>query len=283
MELSKTGTGQTAYITNVSVFSATSIVDGALLCTGATTTALGAVVTTGTTTAASADYLGVTQLGTARALSCVENNAPNSHAFSIPTSGFPNTGSTTTANLNYLPLCINTDAMYLALYSTTTGSGTASDTIGTWTASTTTLVSRGSTGVDMLGGWLFSLTAVSPSGATPTFGGSLRFISNQSSTTDMVMLTAMNVSTDSHMLWIDRTWKKSGVMNTTADAIRSGGAGTAIKLVAARQLAIENWVSHDQAPMHPLRKHIDNGLDILTGARFYGEVIFTSPLLQELA
>lgn len=283
MQLSKIAGGRTPFITNVTVFSATAIVEGAMLVSGASSTAQGAAVSVALDTTDGVNAIGVTQLGSSLATQSKENNAPNSHAFSIPSSGFPVTGTSAAAASGrpYLPLCINVDALYYGLYSTTTASGTASDTVGTWTASTITALVRGTTGLDQLGGWLFSLSGVSPSGATPTFSGSLRYIANQAATTSLTLVTAMNVSTDSHMIWVQRTWKKEGTLNATADKIRSasGSSGTGLKLTGTKMLSIESWMVADHAPLHPLRVHVDDGLNGLTGARFFSELQFTNPFL----
>lgn len=283
MQLSKLASGRTPYITNVTVFSATAISEGALLVSGGSTTAQGAAVTVTLDTTDGVNAIGVTQVGSSLATQSKENFAPNSHAFSIPSSGFPSTGTSAAAASGrpYLPLSINVDAFYYGLYSTTTGSGTASDTVGTWTASTITAVVRGTTGVDVLGGWLFSLAGVNSAGTTPTFSGQLRYIANQAATTSLTLLTAMNVSTDSHMIWVGRTWKKEGVLNSTADKLRSasGSSGTGLKLTGTKMLSIESWIDHDAAPMHPLRVQTDDGLNGLTGVKLFSELQFTNPFL----
>lgn len=283
MELSRVLSGQTPVIMNVAVFSATAILDGAVLVSGASTTAQGAAVTVTLDTTDGLNFMGVTQEGSIRASTSVENNALNAAAFRIGTNGFPSSG--TTGGLDYLPLCINSDAAYFGLYSTTTASGTASDTVGTWSAGVTTAAQRGTTGTDVLGGWLFSLGGVNTAGGTPTFSGSLRYISNQSATTHVTLLTAMNISTDSHMIWVDRTWKKAGILNTTADKLRSasGSSGTGLKLNGTHMTAIENYVAHKAAPRHPLRQWVDDGLDSLQGVNLYSEMVFTAPFLQDLA
>lgn len=290
MQLSRVMDARTPMIMNVTVFSATAIVEGALLVSGASSTAQGAVVTVSLDTSDGNNFIGVTQVGSSFALQSKENGAPNSHAFNIPSSGFPVSGTAGTTGptakpLNYLPLCVNTEALYYGIYSTTTGAATASDTVGTWTASTTTAAVRGTTGIDVLGGWLFSLASVNSAGNTPTFSGSLRYIANQAATTSLTLLTAMNISTDSHMLWADRTWKKSIVLNTTADKIRSqsGSSGTGLHLNGARAVRLDNYMVADHAPMHPLRPWVDDGLNGLTGLRMFGELYFTSPFLQDQA
>ena len=149
MELSKVQLGQTPFIAPVAVFSATAIVQGAVMCTGATTTAQGCVIanTGGSVSLDTTDcvsFVGITQVGSSFATQSKENIAPNSHAFNIPSSGFPSTGTSSTAGLCHLPLCLNPQAIYFGQYSVTTGSGTASDNVATWTAGTTTAAaSRG--------------------------------------------------------------------------------------------------------------------------------------------
>lgn len=283
MELARTLSGAVPYVTNVTVFSATAINDGAMLVSGASTTAQGATVTVTLDTTDGQNFIGVTQVGSSLGTQNKENLANNSHAFHIGSDGFPNEG--TTAGLDYLPLCITPHATYYAQYSTTTASGTASATVGTWTAGTTTAAQRGTTGTDVLGGWLFSLAGANSAGNTPTFSGSLRYISNQSATTHVTLLTAMNISTDSHMIWADRTWKKGGVLNSTADLLRSqsGSSGTGLMLNGTHMVGIENYIGHDQAPFHPLRQFVDDGLNGLTGVRIYKELIFTAPFLTDVA
>lgn len=285
MKLSKVGLGRTPFITNVTVFSATAIVDGAMLVSGATTTAQGAVVSVAADTTDGNNFIGVTQAHSSLLTQSKENLAPNSHAYHIPSSGFPSTGSASTAGQPYMPLCINPDAYYMALYTTTTASGTASSNVATWTASTTTNAVRGTTGIDQIGGWLFSLSGVNSAGTVPTFSGQLRYIANTAATTSLTLLTAMQISTDSHMTWIDRTWKKAGVLNSTADQLKSqsGSTGTGLLLNGARMLRIENYINADHAPTHPLRQWVDDGLNGLTGVELYSELIFTSPFVSDQA
>ena len=277
MKLSRITNEKTAFIMNVTAFSATAIVNGALLVSGATTTAQGATVTVGLDTTDGLNVLGVTQVGSVVASADVENLARSAYAFNLGSDGLVNDG--TTLGLNYLPLCINPGATYMALYSTTTASGTGSDNVGTWTASTITAAQRGTTGLDVLGGWLFSLAGVNSAGNTPTFSGSLRYISNQSATTHVTLLTAMNISTDSHMIWVDRTWKKAGVLNTTADQLRSqsGSTGTGFKLNGTKMFSIENYINADVGGgTVPLREWVHDGLNGLTGVSLFSEMMFPS-------
>lgn len=287
MQLAKVWGGQTPFITNVTAFSATAIVKGAMLVSGASTTAQGAAVSVALDTTDGNNFIGITQVSSSQASESKENLAPNSHAFRIASTGFPSTGSANTAGLAlpHLPLCINLCASYMALYSTTTAAGTASDNVATWTASTITAVARGTTGTDILGGWLFSLAGTNSAGNTPTFSGSLRYIANQAATTSVTLLTAMNISTDSHCTWVDRTWKKSGVLNSTADKLRSqsGSTGTGFQLNGVRMIRIDNFINADHAPNHPLRSWVDDGLNGLTGVELYSEVLFTSPFIMDQA
>ncbi len=285
MQLSRTMSGQTPFIMNVTVFSSTVISEGAMLVTGASTTAVGAtVVVQYTDNTDGTNFIGVNQVGSSLASASVENRAPNSHAFGIPSSGIPNTGSTTTVIKNYLPLCINTDASYFALYSTTTGAGTASDPVATWSASTGAVATRGTTGVNVIGGWLFSLAGTNSAGNTPTFSGSLRYISNQTATTNVALISVMNISTDSHMIWMDHSWKKSAVFTSGGNMLRShsGASATGYQLNGAKVIRIDNYINADHAPTHPLRFHVDDGLNGLTGVELLSELVFTAPFLQNV-
>lgn len=280
MQLAKVWGGATPFITNVTVFSATVINKGAFLVSGASTTAQGATVTIASTTLDSVNFIGVTNEATSFLAQSKENLAPNSHAFRIPSTGFPTTGTASTAGLCHAPLCINTDASYFALYSTTTAAGSV-NVVGSWTASTTTAAVRGTTGLDVLGGWLFSLGGTNSAGNTPTFSGSLRYIANQAATTSVTLLTAMNISTDSHMIWADRTWKRGGAFTTTADFLRSGTASSAsgFQINGTPILRIDNFINADHAPTHPLRSWVDDGLNGLTGVELMSEIRFCAPFV----
>ena len=275
MDLARVMNDGVPFIPNVTVFLATAINDGAVLVTGASTTAQGATILVTLDTTDVLNVIGVSQVSTSRATASPERAA----LYNIGTDGFPNEG--TTAGIDYLPVCVNPGATFFALYSTTTGAGTAADTVGTWTAGTTTAAQRGTTGTDVLGGWVFSLASVNSAGTTPTFSGALRYISNQSATTHVTLLTAMNISTDSHMIWVDRTWKKSGILNSTADLLRStsGSSGTGFQLNGTRMARIENYVTTDNNETRPLRRWVHDGLNGLTGVTLKSELTFTSYFL----
>ena len=279
MQLLSIEGGRAPMIMPVTVFSATAIVEGAVLVTGASTTAQGAVVLVTLDTTDVLNVVGVTQVSSSLATQSKENLGQNASAWHIGSDGFPNEG--TAGSLDYLPLSINPDAIYLAVHSTTTAAGTASDNVATWTAGTTTAAQRGTTGTDVLGGWLFSLSGVNSAGNTPTFSGSLRYISNQSATTHVTLLTAMNISTDSHMIWADRTWKRGGVLNSTADRLRSqsGSTGTGFQLNGTKIMRMENYMVADTMPLHPLRPWVDDGRNGMSNPRVFGAITFPSQFL----
>ena len=87
MELSKTASGLTPFITNVTVFNATVVNDGAMLVSGASTTAQGATIAVALDTTDGQNFVGVTQVSSSMATQSKENLAPNSHAFQIDTDG----------------------------------------------------------------------------------------------------------------------------------------------------------------------------------------------------
>lgn len=279
--LQKVGLGLSAYITNVPVFRAGSAIEqGSVMVSGATTTAQGATNTVAADTTDANNFIGVSIVSSSQASAAPENvNGIGWARFNIATSGVCARGTTNNGQ-DWLPLCINVDAFYLGAYSTTTGAGTASNNWNGFSASTTTNIITGTTGLDVLGGWLFSVATVS--GGTATFSGSLRYIANQAATTSLTLRTAMSKSADSEMIWWDRLWKQSGVFRVgTTDFLRSvsGTSGSGLKLNGVSMVITENYVQHDAAPLHALRTWVDDGLNGLTGVRAYSEVRFTDPYL----
>src|SRR3990167_775599 len=279
MDLSRCISGTTPLITNIAVYKAGSVLDeGAVVCLTADTGSLqGVAISVATTTAANDNEVGVTQVSSSRASAAQENLALNSHYFAIPTDGIPDltTASAGTA-MQYLPVCINPDALYFALYSETTATTSTGDakTLGI-TASTGTSVILGSSGVDHCGGWLFSSAVNGTAGTAPTFSGSLRYVTTTAASDTYGLATAMNVSSDGVMLIVSQPQRKLTVISSGGNFLRSHGAGTAGK-IAQSLLIHENYISHSQAPHHPLRFAVDNGLDGLTRVRIWSEVALTN-------
>ena len=87
------------------------------------------------------------------------------------------------------------------------------------------------------------------------------------------LLTAMNVSTDSNIVWCGPTMRKFFLLNDAGDLACSMTATTTGKL-ASNLLIIEQYVQHDAAPLHPLRQWVDDGLNGLTGNVMFSEVAF---------
>jgi len=278
MQLSRLISGHTPLVTNIHVYGTASILDGAFLVTTANTASLiGAIVSVASATNGTS-MIGVTQEGSERAALSKENNSLNASAFRIGSDGLPN--GTTITGENYLPVLINTDALYMAEYSQTTAAGTASDVFNNWTAAASTTLTTGSGGEDISGTWLFSVP-VSSSG-TPTTSGQLRHVQTQAAATSWNLATAMTISADNDCIVTAKPQKKGVCPVTLANKIRSssGGSATAMQLNGSPIMALDNYIVHDQAPMHVLRKHVDDGLNALTGVRMYGELKFTDPFLM---
>ena len=279
MDLSRCISGMTPFITNIAVYKAGSVLDeGAVVCLTADTGSLqGVVISVATTTAANDNEVGVTQISSSRASAAQENYALNSHYFGMPSDGIPDltTASGGTA-MQFMPVCINPDALYFALYSETTATTSTGDakTLGV-SATVGTSVVLGSSGVDHCGGWLFSSAVNNTAGAAPTFSGSLRYVTTTAASDTFGLATAMNVSTDSVMLVVSQPQRKLTVISSGGNFLRSHGAGTAGK-IAQSLLIHENYISHSQAPHHPLRFRVDNGLDGLTRVRIWSEVALTN-------
>jgi hypothetical protein len=170
---------------------------------------------------------------------------------------------------DWLPAIINPDALFFAWYSTTTAAATAGDTITeSITASTGTSVTIASLDQDQIGGWLFSHS--SNSTGTATYYGQLRYITTATVTGLCGLATAMNLSTDSSLILMDPIGIIRSCVNSTGQHLRSqGGAGVKLAQGLYQRDVYGCW---DSAPMHPLRKWVDDGKNSLTGVKLYGEV-----------
>ena len=278
MDLSRLLNGGTPFVTNIFVRTASALDYGAIICANAlTSTAQGATLVVTVDTAANNSVIGVTQVSSAQASADVSNvNAMNAYRFNIQTDGIPDRG--TIAGGDWLPTCINPDALYFGLYSNvvTSGTVTASNAIvNSITATTGTVVTVTSTSeVGIAGGWLMDGAGVSSVAGTPTYTGQLRYVSNVTAVTKFGLLTAMNVSTDSNLLWASTPNYKSSVISTGGNLLRSHSGTTAGKY-AQGLLIVDNYVTHDQAPMHSLRSWVDDGLNGLSGHRMYSELLIS--------
>jgi hypothetical protein len=282
MELSHLQQGRTPFVTNVQVYAASAVDDGAMMVVGNTGSALtniGATITVSTSSTVANSVVGITQVSSATGSASKENLGTNSHAFRIDTDGIPNRGTATGGD--WLPLCISPDAVYYGRYSQTTGAGTASDNIIGFTASTGLLVTAGTVGsqAHKTGAWCYSVGTVS--GGAATYSGSLRYITNSSSTVDFVILTAMNISTDSELVLTNSPLFNSVMFTSGASLLRSrcsAGAATATRNDGAQIRALDVVGQWDSSPFHRLRYHVDDGLDGLAGVQLYDELIFTDSI-----
>jgi hypothetical protein len=278
MEFSRCLAG-TPFITNIAVYKAGSVLDeGALVCLTVDTGSLqGVAISVATTTAANDNEVGVTQISSSRATASQENYALNSHYFAMPSNGIPaNTTASAASAMQFLPVMMNPGALYYALYSETTGATSTGDakSVGI-TASVGTSVVLGSSGVDHCGGWLFTSAVNNTAGTAPTFSGSLRYVTTTAASDTYGLATALNISVDGVTLVVSQPQRKLTVISSGGNHLRSHGAGTAGKI--AQSLMIhENFISHAQAPHHPLRFRVDNGLDGLTKVRIWSEVALTN-------
>lgn len=272
MELSRLLSGNTPFVTNVPVYLATTVDGlkrGAVICSGATGSTRGFTLSVATTTAACKDVQGVLQASASFAYETQKEgtNGLYANSFRVESDLICDRGAV--GGNNWLPACINPDALYFAWYSTTQAAATAGDTITqSITASTGTSVTIASLDQDQIGAWIFSHSANSV--GTPTYSGSIRYITTATATGVCGLATAMNLSTDSSLVLMDPAGIIRSIVNSTGQHLRSqGGAG----LKVAQGIYIkDNYGAWDNAPMHPLRKWMDDGLDSLTGVKLYSEV-----------
>ncbi len=273
MDLSRLVSGNCPFITNVPVYLATTVGGlkrGAVVCNGATGANRGFTLSVATTTAAAKDVMGVLNISASFAYQNVDQGQGKSvkpRDFRVQSDLICDRGAV--AGNDWLPAVINPDAMYFAWYSTTQAAATVGDTITQdITASTGTTITVASFDRDQVGGWIFSHS--SNSVGTPTFSGSLRYVSVSTQTGLVGLLTAFNASEDSSLIaMVPAGLKRSGI-NSDGRYLRSQGAAG---LQVAQGIHIfDNYGSWDSAPMHPLRSWIDDGLNSLTGVKLFGEV-----------
>lgn len=279
MELSRLIGGGTPLVMNVFVHSAAAIEKGAALSGTAVSTSLqGAKLVVTRDSAACNGFVGVTQISSAQATQAKSNvSAMNAYRFNMGTDGLAD-GSSITGS-NYLPLCINPDALYYAEHSisVTTGTTTASDAmVNGITASTGTVVTVASTSdIGLVGGWIMDARTgctASASSAAPTYNGQLRYVTDSSAITKFGLTAyAMNVSVDSNLLWASPPTYQWTLINASGTRLCSACSVSVPKADQGIQI-IDNFIIHDQAPLHPLRQWVDNGLNSLTQNRLYSEI-----------
>lgn len=274
MDLSRLICGSDApFITNLPVYLATTVNGlkrGAVVCNGATGATRGFTLSVATTTAAAKDVMGVLQASASDAYASPDKGGGRSSTpgdYRVQSDLICDRGATD--GNDWLPAIINPDALFFAWYSTTQAAATAGDTITqSITASTGTTVTIASFDQDQVGGWLFSHNENSV--GTPTYSGSLRFISVSTQTGLVGLKTAMNNSTDSSLIAMDAPGLRRSIIDGTGQNLRSQGAA-GLK-VAQGIYQFDVYGSWDSAPMHPLREWMDDGLDALTGVKLFGEV-----------
>lgn len=259
--------------TNIPVYlgtTANGLTKGAIVCTGVTGSLRGFTLSVATTTAAAKNAMGVLSVSASFAYAHADQGQGRSTKgsdFRVQADLICDRGAT--GGNDWLPAIVNFDALYFGWYSTTQAAATAGDTITqSITASTGTTVTIATFAQDQVGGWLFSHN--SNSTGTPTFSGSLRYISVSTQTGLVGLLTAMNVSTDSSLVAMEPAGLIRSCINSTGQYLRSQGA--AGNKVAQGLYHYDNYGTWDGAPMHPLRSWMDDGLNSLTGVKLYGEV-----------
>ena len=272
MDLSRLLSGNVPFQTNVPVYLATTVnglKKGAVVCNGATGATRGFTLAVATTTAACKDVQGVLQCDASFAFATQfeGTNGRNAASHRIQSDLIADRGAVD--GNDWLPAIINPDALFFSWYSTTQAAATAGDTITQGiTASTGTVVTIASLDQDQIGGWLFSHS--SNSTGTPTYSGQLRYITTATQTGIVGLATAMNLSTDSSLVLVAPNGTIRSVVNSTGQHLRSQGAAGLI--VAQGIYNRDSFGVWDSAPMHPLRKWVDDGANSLTGVMLYGEV-----------
>lgn len=266
MDLNRLITGSEPFVTNVPVFSSATglLLRGAVL---GRTPSSGAssgvyVLTVPSTTAAMKDVIGVLNESIAVLVKSRENSAMNASGFHIDTSdNIPNAG--VAAGSDWAPCVINPDQMLFALWDQTS----ANVIQASITASTGVTVTITSLEDDIDGAWIFSTDTTAA--LTNTYSGSLRY-ATASAASVLTLNTAMNVSTDSDLVVVRPITHRLLQADTNSVYMRSTvAAGLCVAMHNH-----DNLIVHDQAPLHPLRFWVDDGLNGLKGVRLYSTIVF---------
>lgn len=281
MELANLMDGNVPYVTNLSVYSASAIANGAamIISHGTAITNLGYTVSISTSSTNCDDFIGITQVSSSFATAAQENLALGGQSFNIDIDGLPDRGLSTGGN-DWLPILLSPGAIYFGLYSGTSGAATAGTNLHSFTASNSTNVVATIIGAQSnAGSWIYSLSSVST--GTATFSGQLRQVSNSAATTSLTMLTAWQVSADTEAIM---TYSPAGISCSfnlkvgTASEFGSLAASAAVNTAArnegAQMKVLRSSIQHDAAPFHVLTQRVDDGLDGVTGGKVYSEVVF---------
>lgn len=283
MDLSRIGEGQTPFITNIPVYLATTVdgMDYGSIVGGSVSTGpnSGFTISVATTTAACKHTAGVIQVGAREAYGDPDkgsDNANDAGCFRIQSDFIAD--RTWSVGNDWLPACVNPDARYYGWISHTTAAATVSDTlVEDISATTGTEVTITSVDQDCVGGFIFSHTTNS-AGST-TYSGSLRYSNLSIAAASIGLATAMNVSTDSSLLYAVRPGRAMSCVSSGGNYLRSGGAGGGH--LEQGVWIHDNYIKHDAAPMHPLRFWVDDALDGLTGVMMYSEIQLTRPVVTQ--
>lgn len=272
MELNRVMNGNCPFVTHVPVYKATLAIDnGAVLSVTANTASVkGAALSVAITTAGGKNSIGVSQVSSSLASAAPENaNSIGAERFNLGTDGLAD--FTTADGGQYMPLCVTPEALYFAWYSTTVTGTTVSDAIELGiSASVGTVVTIASTSVDFAGGWLFT-----DDESASTFSGSLRHIQQTVAVHSFGLNVAMNVSTDSELIWASAPLAKQTIISSGGNFLRSYSGATYGKIAQAAVI-LDNYIKHDSSGgMRPLRFWAHDGLDGLKNVRIFSEIALT--------
>ena len=285
MQLANLMDGKTPYITNLTVYSASAIDQGAFMTIdhGTAITNVGCTVSVNTGSANCANFMGCTTLSSSQATAAQENLGLGGQSFNIATDTLPDRGISTGGS-NYLPVLVSPGAIWYGRYDQTTGTGTVGVNVKTFTAADTTAVEFVVCDLTSnAGAWMYTLATVST--GTATFSGQLRQISNSVASTSFTTLTSVQLSADSEAVV---TYSPAALGCTFSIATPGGvptasvfgsiaasaAVGSASRNDGAQMKVLASCIQHDAAPLHRLTQRVDDGLDGVTNGKVYSEVVF---------
>jgi hypothetical protein len=287
MKVSKTNIGSTPYISNVRVYSAGQIYEGALMMLAYGALSLGAPadgskyyfsIAARDDASAALDTLGAVNCSSQFGYLDRMNNANNAAAFKIGADYYAD--AAISVGGNYLPVCITPDVLYMAEYlQKADNAGGANVISANISASTSTTVTITDLQDHLDGGFLFSTDLTSSTAYEP---GQFRCITVSAATGSCTIDSAMKVSTTTDfILGLPPSCTRTGLSDDAVGlcSLTDKTADDASVGLCQGLLIWDNYIEHRvSGSVHPVRYWVDRGQDDLKNFRAYAEVYLTDHL-----
>ncbi len=287
MQCNKTLYGQTPYQSNIRVYSAGKLYDGALMMLNASALSAGApndgsaynfTIAAADGATAAIDSIGVILCDSENAYNDKQNMSNSAQSYRIGSDYYAD--AAITAGGNYLPAIISPDVLYMAEYFQAADKASGANVISAnISASTSTTVTITSLQDHLDGGFLFSTDLTSSTAYEPD---QFRYITVSGATGSCTIDSAMKVATTTDfILGLPPGCTRAGLSDDSVGlcSLTDKTADDASVGLCTGLLIWDNYIEHQNAgSLHPVRYWVDRGMDGLDGFRAYAEVFLTGHL-----